>query len=383
MAKRDSGEGTIVKWDEKKQLFFQRFGYKDKTGKNKVKAIYGKSKGEVNEKRKAWQKELDAGINTNSAKMTYEAWLRIWLDTYKKGSIEQTTLDNYQQYVTLHIIPGLGSMKLKDLTRQNIQVFINDMSEKLSSGSVVLIRAIISNSLKIAVEDDILLKNPATGIKILKRRVEQTTEIKPFSVEELKTIFSILGNGKYYNIAYVAAFTGMRRGEVLGLRWTDIDFSAKIIRVRQQIKYIHSKKELIAGRLKTENAYREIPLDDKVIAVLKKQSAWQAANKLKLGNAYTDSGLVFTDELGGMLKPINISVSFGYAVKKAKAGERSFHDLRHTFASVAISSGVSVKAISATMGHANIQETLDTYGHLMPGDSYSVTSIVAKYLSCL
>lgn len=382
MAKRESGAGTEIKWLEDKQLYCQRFGYKDKTGKNKVKAIYGKSKGEIAEKRKAWQKELDAGIDMNSSKMIYAKWLEEWLTVCKKDSVAVTSYEQYKAIVEKHFTNStIGAIKLKDLTKISLQTFINDKSKKLASSSLKVLRAIISNSLKFAVENDILMKSPAIGLKIPKSKSDERGDIRPFSKEELQIILDELKNDRLHNIVYVAAFTGMRKGELLGLRWQDIEWNKKLIRVRQQAVYNPATKQIETGNLKTNNAYRDIPINDKVINVLKKQKAWQAANKLQLGTAYTDKGIVFTDEAGLFLKTVGITKDFYRTVQKLGIEYRSFHHLRHTFASIAISAGVNIKAISMTMGHATISETLDTYGHLLPGDNETVTAAVADYLA--
>ena len=384
MAKRESGIGTEIKWLEDKQLFCQRFGYKDKAGRNKVKALYGKSKGEVTEKRKAWQKELGSGVDMDSAKMTLGDWLNRWLDVYKKGTVEDTTCEMYKRYITTHIQgQPLGNIKLQDLNRTKLQAFITEKKAELSTASLKLIRAIISNSLKNAVEDNILIKNPAIGLKLPKKSNDEREDIKPFAKAELQKLLTELEGGKYYYIVYVAAFTGMRRGELLGLRWQDVDLKNKVIHVRQQAKYIETKKEMEIGRLKTDNAYRDIPINDNVVSALKKQKAWQAANKLKLGTSYIDNGLVFTDEAGAMITAYTVTNAFRYAIERAEVEYRSFHHLRHTFASIAISNVPNVKAISMILGHATISETMDTYGHLLPGDNQTVTAAVANFLAGL
>lgn len=384
MAKRESGVGTEIKWLEDKQLFCQRFGYKDKTGRNRVKAIYGKSKGEVIEKRKAWQKDLEAGLDIDTAKMTFASWLDRWLEVYKKGTVEVTSYDMYQRYITTHIQEtAIGNTKLQDLNRTKLQAFITEKKKELSATSLKLLRAIISNSLKCAVEDNIIMKNPASGLKLPKKSNDEREEIKPFTKVELQKILAEIQGGKYYYIVYVAAFTGMRRGELLGLRWQDVDFKKKVIHVRQQAKFIETEKKMEIGRLKTDNAYRDIPINDNVVNALKKQKAWQGANKLKLGTAYINNGLVFTDEAGEMITAYNVTNGFRRTIERTDIEYRSFHHLRHTFASIAISNVPNVKAISMTLGHATIAETMDTYGHLMPGDNETVTAAVASFLAGL
>jgi integrase len=384
MAKRENGAGTEIKWDEAKQLYYQRLGYKEKSGKNKIKAFYGKSKGEIKEKRKEWQKQFDAGIDTELNKMTFANWLEKWLEVYKKNAVAITTFEQNKLTVKNHFTSDeIGATKLKDLTKLNLQDFINRKSEKLAATSMKLLRYVISNSLKFAVENDILLKSPATGLRIPKAKIDKREDIKPFSRNELKDVLKALEGDKLYNIVYVAAFTGMRKGELLGLRWQDVDLVKGVINVRQQAIYNPGTRNIEIGKLKTKNAYRSISIDEKVIAVLKKQKAWNAVKKLELGESYTEQGIVFVDEAGQLLNTVWITKAFYRTIKELGIEYRSFHHLRHTFASIAISKVPNIKAISMTLGHSTITETMDTYGHLLPGDNKTVTGAVAAFLAGL
>lgn len=384
MAKRENGAGTEIKWDEVKQLYYQRLGYKDKSGKSKIKAFYGKGKGEIKEKRKEWQKQFDAGIDTESNKMTFAHWLEKWLEVYKKNTVAITTFEQNKLTVKNHFTSDeIGATKLKDLTKLNLQDFINRKSEKLAATSMKLLRYVISNSLKFAVENDILLKSPAAGLRIPKAKIDKREDIKPFSRNELKDVLGSLEGDKLYNIVYVAAFTGMRKGELLGLRWQDVDLVKGVINVRQQAIYNPGTRNIEIGKLKTKNAYRSISIDEKVIAVLKKQKAWNAVKKLELGESYTEQGIVFVDEAGQLLNTVWITKAFYRTIKKLGIEYRSFHHLRHTFASIAISKVPNIKAISMTLGHSTITETMDTYGHLLPGDNKTVTGAVAAFLAGL
>ncbi len=384
MAKRENGAGTEIKWDEAKKLYYQRLGYKDKSGKNKIKALYGKSKGEIKEKRKDWQKQFDAGIDTESNKMTFAQWLEKWLEVYKKNAVAITTFEQNKLTVKNHFTSDdIGATKLKDLTKLNLQDFINRKSEKLAATSMKLLRYVISNSLKFAVENDILLKSPAAGLRIPKAKIDKREDIKPFSRNELKDVLKAIEGEKLYNIVYVAAFTGMRKGELLGLRWQDVDLVKGVINVRQQAIYNPGTKNIEIGKLKTKNAYRSISIDEMVIAVLKKQKAWNAVKRLELGESYTEQGIVFVDEAGQLLNTVWITKAFYRAIKQLGIEYRSFHHLRHTFASIAISKVPNIKAISMTLGHSTITETMDTYGHLLPGDNKTVTGAVAAFLAGL
>lgn len=383
MAKREAGAGTEIKWLENKQLFCQRFGYKDKVGNDKVKAIYGKSKGEITEKRKAWQKDLEAGLDVTAGKGTFGQYITNWLEIDKKKAVEITTYELYKSLIDTHIVPKLGNVKLKDLDRPKIQQFINDKDESLSRKSLELLRTVIGNCLSNAVLDNVILKNPTIGVKIPKKAVEGRQEVEPFTEEELGKIIKTCEGTYLHNIVYVAAFTGMRKGELLGLRWEDIDTTKGVINVRQGAKYSSTEQKMITGSLKTEKAFRTIPINEKVKAALKRQKAWQAANRLELGTAYCKSDLAFTLESGEIIKGTQVTNAFCRMVKLAGVKYRSFHQLRHTFASIAISRKVNIKTLSEILGHTNVNITYNKYGHLIEGDAESVINAVSNYLAGL
>lgn len=378
--KRSHGEGTDIKYDDKKELYFQRIGYTDDTGKHRIKAIYGKTSAEVKEKRKAWEKAKDEGLDLDSEKMTFGQWFKKWLKVYKKNNVEVTTFELYEHMVNTHIIPELGKRKIRTLKRAALQELINNKADDLAVKSLELLRTILVNCLKHAVLDDIILKNPAVGLKVPKAEKDKREDIKPFTREELNKILEAASNSYMQNIISLAVFTGMRKGEITGLRWQDVDFKKKVITIKQGAKYSRAENKTITGRPKSEKAYRCIPISEQLVSILKKQKAQQAALKLELGTAYTDNGLVFAKEDGNLLNGNVVGNHFRRIVEKVGIDYRSFHHLRHTFASIAISRKVNIKALSEVLGHSKIQITYDVYGHLLEGDAENITNAVAEYL---
>lgn len=175
----------------------------------------------------------------------------------------------------------------------------------------------------------------------------------------------------------------MRRGEVLGLRWPDIDFKKNLIAIRQQAKIdpLAEKDKLILGSLKTDSSYRTIPIGHGLVVILKQQKIQRAREKMTLGDAYSDNKLVFAKADGNIVPPNTLGTWFDRLMDKIAMPKRNFHQLRHTFVSVAISQGQNIKAISAVIGHSKISTTLDEYGHLLPGDAEGVVQAVAEYYS--
>lgn len=265
---------------------------------------------------------------------------------------------------------------MKNLQRIQIQDFFNDIHD-LKGGSLKLLRAVLVNGLKAAVTDGYLIKSPALDIKL---PPVQRKNVKPLTREELKHLLVTTKDDLLRGIIYVAAYTGMRSGELIGLRWQDVDLKNGSLHVEQGVKYDREKKQWIVGLLKTPNARRVIPVGKGVQAELKRQKARQKMEQNAYGTAYIETGLVFTPPGGGILPLTTLRSRFSRLIEKSNIERRTFHDLRHTFASIAISQKVNIKALSTVMGHANINITLDTYGHLLNGDAASITRAVADYL---
>lgn len=165
------------------------------------------------------------------------------------------------------------------------------------------------------------------------------------------------------------------------MSWGDVDLKNKIIHIRHSVKYDRENKKYIIGSTKTPKAVRDIPIGDSVIAELKRQKARLAGNKLKLGDAYQNNNLVFSAESGKILNLNCIDAQFRLVIRKSKIEHRTFHDLRHTFASICISKKANIKALSEFLGHSNIGITYDVYGHLMPGDKEDIANTIEKHLA--
>jgi integrase len=174
---------------------------------------------------------------------------------------------------------------------------------------------------------------------------------------------------------YTIAFTGMRRGEAIGLRWVDVDLENRRLSVRRAL--IPINREVIVSEPKTVKGRRVVALDPATIEVLKAQSARQLSEQDDWDEGWTDSGLVFTAENGAALDPESVSRYWRQAVKKSMLPRIRLHDLRHTHATLALQAGIHPKVVSERLGHANISITLDTYSHAIPAIQEEVAALIA------
>ena len=381
-ARRENGAGTEPKQEVNGRWSLQ-ISYRDvETDEPKRTTIRGASQGEVLEKKKAFLKAIASGVKPNNKKTTLLDWLNTWLEVNKKSAVADRTYFGLRNIIIKHITGSdLSKISLDKVKRVDIQKFLNEKAGSVAPGFLLNIKLVLSDALNVAEIDSLIVKTPCKNIKLPKVEVKK---INPLSREEVTVLLNIAGTGTMlYVIIFLALRTGMRIGEVLGIRWEDIDFKKKVITVRQQAKIEPTKEKLeerlILGTLKTDSSYRTIPLDTKLAEELKRYKTEQAKGKLLMGESYKKLNLVFAEADGSIVSPQTIKSRFSSIMNKTGIPRRTFHELRHTFASVAISQGISINAISKTLGHSKTSTTLDVYGHLLPGDIESVIHAVATF----
>ena len=376
--RRENGIGTKPKYDKDRNRWWQKISYTDHNEIKGRKTIYGSSEGECKQNAKDFLKRVDDGIDISFEKMTFGQWLLKWMVAYKKPAIEVTSYASYDHQVNYHIIPELGKIKLKGLKRIQLQEFFNEKSKTLSPNTLQLIKAILVDALKMAVIDGYIVKSPAVSLKL---PAVKGKEVKPLSKDEIGKLLKTSDGKRLYSMIYLAIHTGARKGELAGLSWTDIDLKSKQIHIRHSVKYNRDTKEYIIGNTKTPKAVRDIPISDIVVSELKRHKARQAEEQLKLGDVYEKNNLVFARETGRVISLNGVDMQFSTIIKNSGIERRTFHDLRHTFASICISKKENIKALSEYLGHSNISITYDVYGHLMPGDKEGVADTITAYLA--
>lgn len=307
------------------------------------------------------------------SKMTLEEWSMIWLDDIKYCLIGETTYMSYKSVIKTHIIPFLGSKKLFSIRKEDIERFIGHLQstkngkKALLPSSVKGAYMIINQILDAAVGAKLLIDNPAEGITLPKSNHQ---ERKVFTSEEVKKFFDIVkeNNPEWYDVFYFELMTGLRRGEMFGLMWKDINLQTGEVQIRRTIKYLH--RELIITKTKTNSGKRKIILPESVREIL--------VERRKIIN----SKWVFPRKNNEEL-PIEPTVVYDYMKKllsKADLPYVQFHNLRHTFATQAISNGVEPATLSNLMGHKIMTFTLDTYTHKTKDMEKGLTSFIKDYL---
>ena len=396
MAKtRASGEGTIYK-NEKYDRWEGQFSYDDpKTGKKGArKKFTGATQKEVAAKGKAFLDGLKDGLLPNAGKITVWEWLDRWLTDYVKPKVRLKTYEKYETCLRLYIKPTLGAVVMMKLKAPDVQRVFNEMrssggqkGEGLSTSTVRGTRRYFIMALEKAVRLGYLGRNVVKDTDPPQLVKEP---IHPLTKEQAEALLAAAKDGEYIyyglkqrrkptpdsnyqkELAYAAVLlalnTGMRLGEVLGLKWIDIDFKANVVNVQRSLVSTRAKG-MIFEEPKTKGSKRKIPIPTKVMKALEFYEEEQQRYSELLGDKFKNTeGLVFANLWG---HPLNNSNFTGRYFKKLAVyvgleKSFSFHDLRHTHATMLLSKGVNIKVISERLGHCKIQMTLDTYSHLMP-----------------
>ena len=360
--KRANGEGSIRKRKDGRWEGRYTAGHDPETGKAIYKNVLGRSQAEVKEKLKQAIEETQALDVTKAGKYTVGEWMEVWFQDYAKIKVRPSSHQTYQGYIQNHIRPNIGDIPLEKLTSLDLQKFYKKLLAQgrvdrveakgqpkgLSAKTVRNIHQILSSGLKLAQEQRLILTNPAEGCAL--PRVEHQ-EMKTLTTVQLASFFREARESGVFELYYLELATGLRRGELLGLKWEDIDLERGDLRVRRQVSRING--EVVEAPLKTKNAYRTLPLAEDTVSVLKEQ-------RRKVGN----SPWVFPSPNGGPISPDSVLHMLHRVLKRAGLPKVRFHDLRHTFATLVLQNGVDVKTVSGMLGHFSAGFTLDTYVHI-------------------
>jgi integrase len=310
-------------------------------------------------------------------------YLDQWLKGLPTSGLRPSTVDGYRRCL-LYVTPALRAKRVDKLTASDLDVLYSDLLASgrrqaeggLSPRSVRYCHTVIQKALGDAVKKGELARNVATSASPPSAKSTKAPEMSWWTPEQLRTFLALTSDEALGPLFRVAAMTGMRRGEVCGLRWSDVDLEKGRIEVRQQLLALKGKLSF-SERTKTDHGRRRIDLDNATVAVLKSQRARQAADRLAMGAGYTHHGLVFTQPDGSPVDPESVAKVFERRVAKSELPRIRFHDLRHTRVAHLIAVGEQPLLIAKQLGHASSSFTMDRYGHLFETAGSGAASAVA------
>lgn len=346
--------------DEKTKTFYFIVNYTENGKHKQIKRRGFKTKKEVKAAMAEMENSINKGERFEASKALYSDFMTDFLKD-KKANVKRRTLETYSGLVNNHIIPALGHLEISKIIPRDIQNFYNDLNEsgRLSGENIQKCHTIINESLKKALAWDMIQKNPAT---LVDRPKAQKKEMQVWTLEESHQFLRAARDDMYYMVFLLAITTGMRQGEILGLRWKDVDFQRKTISVTQILS--HDGKEFQVGA-KTVSGSRPIRVDAETMDALRKHQARMKEVKFENQLVYKDHGLVVATSLGTPVSPRNISRSFDRLIEKAEVKKIRFHDLRHTHVTFLLKNRETPQAIAERMGWSDTR-MIDNYAHILP-----------------
>lgn len=310
--------------------------------------------------------------------------LETWLPA-RKSNLSPTTFSNYETQVRAYIIPYLGSRPLQALTPGELNVFYSKLLDAgqrqgrggLGAKSVRNIHGVLRRALEDAVRWNHMTRNPAAMAEPPRAKRRNMNTWQP---AEVRAFLAHQQEDRLFALWLLAATTGLRRGEVLGLDWDAVKFEAQRLEVDQTLVVVDGKP-VIRSEAKTASSRRSVELDAQTVRALRSHKASQNQERLLASSAWQNArDLVFTDEIGQPIKPQWLTRTFGRRVVAAGLPPIRFHDLRHGWASIAMAAGVHPKIVSSRLGHSNISMTLDTYSHVVPSMDKEAAETVAALI---
>ncbi|TXI50202.1 tyrosine-type recombinase/integrase [Mycolicibacter arupensis] len=360
MSKRANGEGNVRQRDNGR--WEGRVSYVDPlTDKRRSVSVYGATAAECRRELKKVRERVEAGRPAKDAPETVASWLERWRESSLAASDRKaTTKALYGILSRTHLEPApFGATRLDKLKPSNVEALIVALRTKgLSDSTVRQVFGVLRLALDVAVRDGLLGTNPVAAVKrpgVARKEARYLTAIE---------VAKLLENAKglrYYLAVLLMATTGLRRGEVTGLRWSDLDLDKGELSVRNTLSRVDGK--LVLTEPKTDRSRRRVPLHAAVVVQLKAHRKAQLAERLAAGNQWTDTKAVFATELGTMVDPRNMLRTVEIAAGKAGIENVGAHSLRHSAAVAWLESGVHIKAAADLLGHSSIAITGDLYGH--------------------
>lgn len=350
--KRGHGEGSVYRRDDGRWCGQVVIG-----GKRRY--VYGKTRREAQTALRRLMAEADQGLLPAPERVTLRTYLERWLEDVVKTGVRQRTYDSYRELTRLYVLPKLGDVRLSRLQPAHLQQLYGELLGRgLAPKTVKNVHSALHRALAQAVQWGLVPRNVAAVARAPK--VERP-EIAVLGPAEVSRLLEVASGTRWEALLTVAIATGMRQGELLGLRWADLDLDAGLLHVRRQLG-----RDKTYAAPKTGHGRRRVDLPDLAIRALRDYRVRQDQERHLLGPAYEEADLVFCTHRGRPLGHRNVSRAFKVLLRHASVPDVPFHALRHTAASLLFLRNVHPKVVQERLGHSQISITLDIYGHLFP-----------------
>ena len=328
-------------------------------------SVYGKTSKEIQSKEQEIRKQIESGIYTDNRKITLDKYFEEWL-IGKRAATKGNSLKTYKSYYYKHISPKLGSRRIQQIERREVLNLQRGLFDCLSESTCNMVLKTLKIVLNDAVHDDIIVKNPAEGVKALKIEGEKAAETihRALTEDEQKEFMQELKSDYYYEFIALLLCTGLRSGEAAAITWNDIDEKENVIHITKTVTYTEGGS-LTIGTPKSEAGKRDIPLTNTIKGILK-QHRMKYGNIIPMGNS-----TVFTTVYGELINNHAVNRAIDKALKRLEVKGISIdhftaHALRDTFATRYIEQGGNPQTLKTILGHSSLAMTMDLYSHVLP-----------------
>lgn len=291
---------------------------------------------------------------------TVDAWFDYWIDSVKGGNVRQSTVTRYTMRYRINIKPYIGDMLVRDVRPIHCQDILNRMADKYSASTMCLSRLVMQMLFDCAAENGLAQQNPLTKRVQCKSKKEEKKGRVLTVDEQRRFLEGYRGKANYNQYAFILQ-TGLRAGELIGLRWSDVDFDNKLLRIRRTMWYESALKKWMTGEPKTKSGKRDVPLTKEAVAILIDQREKLARLKVR---PIEFAENVFLGKIGAPTTNPAYDLDIARYCERHGIPKFSMHTLRHTFATRCIESGMKPKTLQMILGHANISMTMDLYVHV-------------------
>jgi integrase len=310
-------------------------------------------------------------------------WLEEWLSLCVLRGLRQTSVESYRTAIALYVPTDLSERKMRSIRPQHLTGVYRDMLTDgrrdgrggLSSRTVRYVHAILQRAFADAVRHGVLNSNPALAADAPSRVAARSPVFPTWTPAELRDFLLSARGDEHYAAFHLAAATGLRRSELLGLRWCDIDLERNELRVLQTVVVTGNRVDI--GLPKTHRSRRVVALDRRTVAVLREHRRVAAGRSEADGEVFSSQALVFSGRDGGPIHPALFTYYFQRRIRAAGVRKIRLHDLRHTHATHALQAGVHPKIVSERLGHSTVMTTLDTYSHALPSLQREAAELIA------
>ncbi len=355
--RRTRGEGSV---------FQRKDGYwvvQIELGDGKRKQYYLKTQKEAVEKLRKAQRELEQGTLVTGPQQTVKQYLEYWLEEVHKPGLKVSTYVKYRKLINSYIIPALGHLKLEKLTPQHVKSLYNQKAKDgLSAKTIISIHGVLHKALDNAVLWNLASRNVCDVVSP-PRLVKP--EKRSLTMEQAHRLLESVRGHRLEMLLTLALTTGLRRGEMLALRWADVDLERRTVTIKRTVDYI-PRYGYVENEQKTEAGRRVVLLPSFVVEMLKQHRVEQLEARLKAGGAWEDRDLVFTDLSGGYFNPRYLEKLMRKVVAEAGLPHITLHGLRHSAATLLLSMGVPLKVVQEILGHSSYSITADIYTDVLP-----------------